>query len=135
MRHITYISVLVLTFCLVGCASAGPLDIFWPTRQGAVTSNYLGHLNYDGNANFLYHSLADTKIEKELIQIRTMELQALKIAAKGETDIINTSASLMSNAVWGGITALLVGAGVMIPRPQEKGKVVEALHKTPPAVL
>ena len=132
MRHITSTSALMLTLCLVGCASASPLDILWPTRQGGVTSNYLGHLNYEGKANFMYHSLADTKIEGQLIKVRTMELEALRIAAKGETAIINASASLMSNAVYGGLTALLVAAGVMVPRPQERGLVQEALHKRPP---
>jgi len=134
-RQTATISLLLFTFCLVGCSTAGPLDIIWPTRQGGVTSNYLGHLNYDAPANFLYHSLADTKIEGQLIKVRQMELEALRMAAKGETAIIDSSASLMANALYGVITAVLVGAGYMAPRPQEKAKIEAALKTSPPPVL
>lgn len=120
------------TVLLHGCATAAPWDIFWPTRQGVVTSNYLGELSFDRPANGMYHSLMDTKAEKALIPVRKMYLEAVRLAAKGETDIIDSGASLLSNGLWVGLTALLGGGALFVPRPGEKALIREAELKPPP---
>jgi len=117
----------------VGCANASPLDPLWPARRPSpATTEYLGHLYQTNTVNGMYHSLSDIKIAKALVPIRKMELQGLYYAAKGETELIDATTSAMSNGAWIGISALLGAAGIMIPSPREKGKVLEALHKPPP---
>ena len=63
---------LILLVSLAGCA-ATPVDIFIPTSKGIVTEEVLGHLNPTKPANMMYHSLADTKAEKALLDIRKKE--------------------------------------------------------------
>lgn len=125
--------VLITILALTGCASATPIDILIPTRKpSAATQEYLGHLYQTNNANRLYHSLVDTKVEKAMIPLRNAELKGLKIVAQGEIELYERMGDATSKGVWGGIIALAGLAGWQIPRPQEKGKVTEALHKQPP---
>lgn len=124
---------LLMALLVSGCASASPIDIAIPTAKPSIaTTEYLGHLAPKGYANGLYHSLIDTKIESALVPVRKMELQGLHMAAKGETDVIEAIGSKFSNGIWGGATALLIAAGYMTPRPQEKSKISEALNADPP---
>lgn len=122
---------LFLSVC--GCVVASPLDPLIPTsKPSEATTEYLGHLTPARPVNGLFHSLSDTKIEKALVPVRKMELEGLYFAAKGETEIIDAMGTRFSNGVWGGITGLLVAAGYLAPRPQEKAKVAEALQTKPP---
>lgn len=129
MKHL---SILLVLF-LAGCASATPIDFLIPTRKPTpATQEYLGHLFPTNACNGMYHSLSDTKIEKMLVPLRDAELKGLKIVAQGELEFIDKVGTATSNGIWGLIVA---GAGLMgwqIPRPQEKAKVTEALHKQPP---
>ena len=126
-----------LVICIVllvsGCASGTPLDIIIPTpKPSPVYTEYMGNLNYTNNANHLYHSLVDTKREKAMLVPRKMELQGLELAAKGEMDIIESAGDRLSNGLYGTLVALAGILGWQLPRPGEKAKVLEALHKEPP---
>ena len=119
---------------LVGCASATPFDIIVPTRKPSIaTSEYLGHLYPTNYANGMYHSLVDTKVEKAMVPLRDAELKGLKIVAQGELEFYEKMGDATSVGLWGLAGVALTALGWQIPRPQEKAKVVEALHKKPPA--
>lgn len=124
---------LLAVLSVTGCALATPVDIFIPSRRSSgATKEYLGHLYPTNNANGWYYSLVDAKLVRELVPIRKMELQGLYLAAKGETELIEAAGTATSNMAWAAITGILTATGIMIPRPQEKAKVVEALHKPVP---
>ena len=127
---------LAILLLVTGCASASPIDIFIPTkRPSPAYDEYMGHLNPTNGykSNRMFHSLSDTKLEKAMVNVRKMELEGLRYAAKGETELIDAMGSKISNGLWMGITALLATTGIMLPRPQEKGKIAEALNKPPPS--
>jgi hypothetical protein len=107
------------------------LDIFIPTRRGVVTKEYLGHLAYDKPANLMYHSLVDTKAERELIKIRKKELIGMEVAASGESALIDSGASVVSDGLWMGLTGLLGVAGIMIPTPGTRARVEAAGRMSP----
>lgn len=124
---------LIPLLLLVGCANGSPLDVLIPARRpSSATTEYMGHLYSTNAVNGLYYSVSDAKLNKALVPIRKMELQGLYFAAKGETELLEAMGSALSNGIWAGVTTLLVGAGIMVPRPQEGKKVAEALHKAPP---
>ena len=110
---------------VVGCASASPIDFLIPTPKAPATDEYLGHVQV-GKVNRMYHSLSDTKIERRLLDVRKVELQALYSVAKVSNDAIIDFADPISTAAFGALIALAGGAGIMIPRPQEKSKINEA---------
>ena len=116
----------VTAFTLVGCASGSPIDFLIPTPKSPATDVYLDHVQI-GKVNWFYHSLSDTKIESKLLNVRRLELQAMYQVAKVSNEAIIEVADPISNAVFGGLIALAGGAGIMIPRPQEKSKIKEAL--------
>lgn len=126
------IALLFITGLLTGCASGSPVDFLIPTKKSPVAKEYLGHLNLTNDVNHVYHSLSDTKLENQLIEIRKLELQGLYLVNKKYNELMVQTAEPFSNALWIGITMLLTSAGIMVPRPQEKAKVIEALHKEPP---
>jgi len=133
IRWTLIVTAICCAILFVGCANASPLDPLWPARRPSpATTEYLGHLYQTNNVNGMYHSLSDIKITKALVPIRKMELQGLYYAAKGETELIDATTSAMSNGAWLGISALLGAAGIMVPRPQEKHRVREALHTEVP---
>jgi len=115
-----------------GCASATPIDFLIPTKAPSeATTEYLGHLYPDYKSNKLYHSLSDTKFEKAMVPIRKMELQGLYYAAKGELDFIDMVGSKMSGAAWTGISALLLAAGIAVPKPGTQAKIDKAKSEFP----
>lgn len=118
---------------IVGCASGSPIDFLIPARRPSpATTEYLGHLYQTNNVNSLYYSVSDAQINKQLVPIRKMELQGLYYAAKGETELLEGMGSMTSNLIWGAVVGAVGLAGWQIPRPQEKAKVIEALHTPKP---
>lgn len=124
------LAAIILMGAAAGC-QATPIDILIPTRKPSPpTKEFLGHMCPTNYVNGMYHSLLDTKIEEAFVPLRQMELQGLYYVAKGETGLIAEMGTNASNMIWGGITAALTAAGIMIPRPQEKHR-VEAARLTP----
>ena len=128
-------AILFFICCVIcGCANGSPIDLFIPTkRPSPAYDEYMGHL-YPTNgfkANKMYHSLVDTKLEKALVDVRKMELEGLRYAAKGETELIERIGTSLSNGIWAGITAILTATGIMLPRPAEKGKIAVAGNMEP----
>ena len=134
MKKTNYHLLLIATiFSICGCSVASPLDIITPARNpSSVTIDYMGHLYPTNHANGMYFSTVDAKVVKAMLPLRQMELKTAYYVAKGEIDLIEQSSSALSNGLWAGLSAVLIGAGVMVPRPQEKAKVVQALHTPPP---
>ena len=130
-----YILSALMVLLLVGCTSATPIDFLIPTKKPSpATQEYLGHLMPTNSVNRLYHSLSDTKYEKMLVPLRDAELRGLKVVAQGELEFIDKVGTATSNGIWGGLVGLAGLLGWQIPRPQEKAKVIEALHKDPNSV-
>ena len=129
MKHL---SILLVLF-LAGCASATPIDFLIPTPKPSHPSQmFLGDLYSTNKVNKMYHSLADTKREKAMVPLADALMTGYKIVAQAELEYYDKVGTNASNGLWGLIVA---GAGLMgwqIPRPQEKAKVTEALHKQPP---
>ena len=123
---------LLLTVLVAGCASAGPLDLLTPTkRPSGAYREYMGHLYTTNTANGVYHSLVDTTFEKNMVNVRKMELEGLRFAAKGETELIEGIGKMMSNGAWAGLSALLIAGGIALPAPGTKAKIQEAGQTDP----
>lgn len=116
---------------VAGCASATPIDFIWPTRMDNTTKEVLGA---DApKASFVpWHTLSDTKAEKEVIDAKIQVWVAKGELAKENNSQIKKQNDPISIGIWGIITAILMACGIFVPRPQEGKKVTEALYKYPP---
>lgn len=125
-------TIIILSLFLCGCASGSPLDIFIPAKKAPLSEDYLGHLNPPA-PSWWYFNLATAKYEQKLMDLRKKELEGEYLMVKGFNTIQIEALDPISDIAWAGLLGLAGAAGIMIPRPQEKAKIAEALNKPPPS--
>lgn len=139
-KLLTIIPVLMVT----SCAYATPLDPVIPFKQGHYFETYIGRPVPPING--MYHSVSDQKLSKEIIKLRTIELQAQKALAQGESAILDPIAEKTSEGVWGLALVLAGGGGGAagflsgllkkgpnhVTKKEADEREVTALHKDPP---
>jgi len=109
---------------LAGCASASPIDFLIPTRGLPASEAFLAEAQPP--SCFVYHNLADTKIERKLMRARMELYKGQYEVAKVGNDAVIAVAEPLSNLAWGGIVALLGACGLMIPKPGTAARVKQA---------
>ena len=122
MKHLA--TVLILALGLIGCASATPIDFLIPTRQLPESERFLAEALPP--SCFLYHNLADTKIEKKLMRARLEVYKGQYELARVGNEAVIAFAEPLSNLAWGGILAALAAAGIMVPKPGTTAKIKQA---------
>ena len=121
--------ILLYTVLITGCATASPVDFLVPTRQLPATQEFLGKASPP--KAFLYHSLADTKIEKAMLKARLEIYKGQYELARVGNEVVVTMADPLSNLAWGAILLLLTSLGIAVPKPGTAAKITEAGNMKP----
>lgn len=122
---------LVAMIGLAGCATANPIDMLWPTPTDHTTHEVLGDDAPDASI-VPWHTLADTKAEKEAIDAKVQVWVARGELAKKNTSSVIAQNNPVSIGIYSLITMILAALGWVSPSPSEKHKVEKALHTPVP---
>jgi len=118
------IQLLVALLAVSGCAVATPIDFLIPTRQLPESERFLAEAQPP--SCFIYHNLADTKIEKAMMKARLEVYKGQYELARVGNEAVIAFAEPISNLAWGAIVAALAAGGIMVPKPGTSAKIQQA---------